>query len=335
MPTLFASGLTKEQFDKVIGGGDVGSSIDSKREEVRRSDCLFPQQLDARLQFVIKAPCLCFSQLPDCGVFTWSGILHWIEAGKHKGHWQLGVRACTALCQFILTIILYVNEIDQPHMLTLAMCQLGSSLSCAHQCVTGKSINFLARAFFSFVRLGLATHLSICGRRYLTEECDIEGWNDVRRPFRVLALVAAGRMSMNALSLILHYLYPKAGVTADTGNEQLYYRGLVRALGTPLHLLRGGLKITLLTGTSFERTNLEIAINFVRALAIIPVASWSLLYQYEDTGSKSISPRGYGSTALVEKNAAQNNGSVPEQRTTPLAGLDYDQNVLSVHNACT
>mmetsp|Transcript_37470 Transcript_37470/g.75919 ORF Transcript_37470/g.75919 Transcript_37470/m.75919 type:complete len:284 (-) Transcript_37470:106-957(-) len=269
MPELIGSRLSKEQFDEAVSNGGASSSIDSKRDE-----------------------------LPDCGVFTWSAILHWIKTGQLKGHWQLGVRACTALCQCILTIVLFVNGIDQPHTLTLAMCQMGSSISCAHQFKTGKSINFLARAFFSIVRVGLSTHLSICGRRYLTEECDNEGWSDVRTPFRALALVAAGRMVMNTVSLVLHYVHPTAGVTPNTGNEQLFYRGLVRALGTPLHLLRGGLKILLLTGTSFQRTDLEITINFVRALAVIPVASWSLMYQYRDTGSKSIitPPQVYGST---------------------------------------
>ena len=231
-------------------------------------------------------PCKCAQGgLPETGSYTWSATITFLRTGRHKGHWQLGVRSITALCHCIISVILYRNEVDRPHTLPLALCQLGSSLSCAHQLVTGLSVNFLARALFSAVRVVIATHLSICGRRYPSEECDQAGWSDVRLPFRALALVAAMRMTMNALSLILHYLYPKAGVTASTGNEQLYYRGFVRALGTPLHLLRGGLKLALLVGTSFERSDLEISINFVRGLLVIPVAAWSLIYQYRDTGS--------------------------------------------------
>lgn len=58
----------------------------------------------------------------------------------------------------------------------------------------------------------------------------------------------------------------------------------LRGAGVPLYLARALAKITDLSGTEYERTAVEITINFIRALLITPIQSWSLLHQWRYTG---------------------------------------------------
>ena len=206
--------------------------------------------------------------------------------------------------QCLLSVLLFMNDIDQPHTIPLSICQLGSSCSCYHQFVTGKPFNFIVRAFFSMVRVFLAVHTSVCGRRWPDEGCDSQGWSDERLPFRVLHLFAALRMGLNALSLVMHYWHPKSGIASYHGHEQLYYRGIVRGLGVPLHLLRGSLKEALLEDTAYARSDLEKLVNFVRGAIIIPISTWSLINQYWDTGKKSSAPSCHPPTPVLVDDGA-------------------------------
>merc|ERR1712048_207407 len=92
------------------------------------------------------------------------------------------------------------------------------------------------------------------------------------------------RMLLNALSLTLQFCFPERGVTDFYGNEQLFYRGCIRAAGIPIYLARGMHKISSLMGTTWEREPLEIAIDFIRGLVVIPIQAWSLFQQWRYSG---------------------------------------------------
>merc|ERR1712045_998304 len=102
---------------------------------------------------------------------------------------------------------------------------------------------------------------------------------DTRLVFRILHIVAALRMVLNGSSLFLQYRYPHR-MFASHGNEQLFYRGCIQATGVPINIIRGALKISILTGTEYERLPVEVAVNFVRAFVTIPISSGSLLNQW-------------------------------------------------------
>lgn len=200
-----------------------------------------------------------------------------------KGHWQLGVRGCTSAVQATLTLLLVISRDDPTHNVILMLCQMTSSATLFNQWRTGNPWMFVARSIPSFVRCGLLLHLAVCGRRWFWDECDAAGWDDIRHAFRVVHVLAALRMLLNGLSLVLQFLLPQRGVTARHGNEQLFYRGCIRILGVPLHVARGVLKLVILRGTPFERSSLEVVVNFARCLPI-SVSSWSLLHQWRHTG---------------------------------------------------
>merc|ERR1712157_384290 len=88
---------------------------------------------------------------------------------------------------------------------------------------TGNPWMFVVRSLLSLVRCGLMLQLSLCGRAWLWQPCDWAGWHDVRLPFRIINCFASLRFLVNALSLLLQFLFPKRGVTALHGNEQLLY----------------------------------------------------------------------------------------------------------------
>mmetsp|Transcript_78151 Transcript_78151/g.243389 ORF Transcript_78151/g.243389 Transcript_78151/m.243389 type:complete len:160 (-) Transcript_78151:32-511(-) len=127
-------------------------------------------------------------------------------------------------------------------------------------------------------------HLAVCGRRWSWDECDAAGWRDERQCFRVLHMLAALWMLLSVCAFALQFCFPDRGVTARHGHEQLLCRGCVRMLGVPLHASRGVLKVAVLTGTRFERSGLEVTINFVRCV-LISISSWSLWRQWRDTGT--------------------------------------------------
>jgi hypothetical protein len=86
------------------------------------------------------------------------------------------------------------------------------------------------------------------------------------------------------MSLLLQWAFPERGITLHYGHEQLFVRGFVQGCGIPLYLARGIQKISDLSGTEWERSSVEIAINFIRALTVVPIQTWSLLHQWRYTG---------------------------------------------------
>lgn len=201
-----------------------------------------------------------------------------------KGHRNLGIRGGTTICQGLLTLINISYEVNLPIDTIMAICQFWAGTTLIVQWRTANPKMFIARAIPSYIRCVLSFYAAGCGRRYLWDECNVEGWSDARTVFRVLHCFAAVRFFLNGLSLTLQYRYPKAGV-GQHGNEQLFYRGCVRLAGIPLHLFRAFLKLGELPDTKWERQPVEIFVNLTRALIVIPVAAWSLLNQWATSGS--------------------------------------------------
>eukprot|EP00927_Polykrikos_kofoidii_P037828 TRINITY_DN32033_c0_g1_i1.p1 TRINITY_DN32033_c0_g1~~TRINITY_DN32033_c0_g1_i1.p1 ORF type:complete len:238 (-),score=32.06 TRINITY_DN32033_c0_g1_i1:118-831(-) len=208
----------------------------------------------------------------------------WLTA--NRGHAQLGARGFLVLCQAILTCCIIVFGDFFPQVPVTATCQLLSATTLFVQWRTGSPIMFLARACCSFVRFLVLVHWATCGRRWLWESCVEEGWSDVRAPFRVVAVIAALRQLANGLSLVLQFALPERGVSQQHGNEQLLYRGCVRLSGFVLQLTRGLLKLTILQNTTFERSTVEVAVNFARCV-IIPLEAASLWRQWYTSGAET------------------------------------------------
>eukprot|EP00933_Yihiella_yeosuensis_P083290 TRINITY_DN97484_c0_g1_i1.p1 TRINITY_DN97484_c0_g1~~TRINITY_DN97484_c0_g1_i1.p1 ORF type:complete len:294 (-),score=33.51 TRINITY_DN97484_c0_g1_i1:105-959(-) len=189
-----------------------------------------------------------------------------------------------AFCQGVTTLFLVAYDIDVSHKLPLAICQFGAAYALIIQWRTDRESMFVVRAAFSVIRALLLIHLGSCGRVSPWQDCDHAAWSDIRRPFRLLHFLAAARMFLNGLSLFLQWAYPKRGMTLHYGHEQLFVRGCIRGMGSPLFLARALQKLTDLTGTEYERTSIEIATDLLRAVVFIPMQSWSLLHQWRYTG---------------------------------------------------
>lgn len=202
----------------------------------------------------------------------------------HQGHRNLLIRAVMSLFQVMLTLWLVAYDIDVAHKLPLALCQLTASVALFVQWRTNRTSMFVVRACASFVRVFLLGHLAACGRVWPWDECVDSAWSDVRRSFRWLHCLAAVRIFLNGLSLALQWAFPERGITLHYGHEQLLYRGLIRGVGVPLYLARAVHKISDLSGTEYERLPVEIAVNLIRALVVIPIQSLSLLHQWRYTG---------------------------------------------------
>lgn len=109
-----------------------------------------------------------------------------------------------------------------------------------------------------------------------------EAWLDIRLAFRILHCAAAVRLFFNGLSLWCQYRFPHR-MFRGHGNEQLFYRGAVQATGVPINVLRFVLKLTLLAGTDFQRSTVEITANLLRCV-VTSVSSASLFNQWWMTG---------------------------------------------------
>jgi len=206
------------------------------------------------------------------------------QCGKHKGHNQLIVRGVVAFAQATLSLILMSALRDIPHNQLLMCCQLVASASLFIQWQSGSPWMFVLRAAPSFIRVVLLLYQSACGRRHFWQDCDAHAWMDVRSPFRVIHVFAAVRFFLNGSSLLLQFQYPFRGVTVNRGNEQLLIRAWVRTAGVPLQLLRGILKQALLTNTDFERSTIEVLVNFLRC-ALITTSAASLFIQWRTSGT--------------------------------------------------
>lgn len=248
---------------------------------------------------------------------------------KHKGHNQLAVRGVLTVCQACVNVVLIVHHVDNPHKSIMVDMQLWAAVTLFLQWWTGSSYCFPARAVSGILRALLTSHAMVCGRKWsglywwqpLTfsgshdahdpHDCATEGWTDMRMAFRILHLCAAMRFLGVATSLILQFLYPERGVTETNGNEQLYYRALIKATGVPIQVLRGLLKIVLLSNTPFERLTVEIVMNFVLA-ALTACNSTSLYVQYRTSGTAGPPPGGFRQVLCDSESTSSDEGSLNE-----------------------
>lgn len=97
--------------------------------------------------------------------------------------------------------------------------------------------------------------------------------------------LAALRMLLNGMSLILQNRFPERGVTANYGNEQLFFRSIVRFSGIPLYAAVTLQAISDLNGTQWERPPVELVINLIRCSIIIPISWVALAHQWRYTGT--------------------------------------------------
>mmetsp|Transcript_40642 Transcript_40642/g.106825 ORF Transcript_40642/g.106825 Transcript_40642/m.106825 type:complete len:259 (+) Transcript_40642:57-833(+) len=208
----------------------------------------------------------------------------WVRTAR--GSVQLAVRGCVGIGQGILDVLLLSNEVDLPHVPFVLVAHFCSTLSFFHQWRSGDPKMFLVRAGASLLRVGVQFHTAVCGRTWPADGCDLDGWSDIRLPLRIAACAAGSQLIGNALWLILHYLYPASGVTATTGCRFLWWRGVWRIILCVINLFRGSYKIDVyLTSTTVYRGPVEISVNFLRGGMLTPVAVWSLLRQYQTTGT--------------------------------------------------
>mmetsp|Transcript_16663 Transcript_16663/g.56285 ORF Transcript_16663/g.56285 Transcript_16663/m.56285 type:complete len:247 (-) Transcript_16663:1370-2110(-) len=199
-----------------------------------------------------------------------------------RGHPQFAIRAAVGAAQATLTLMLALAGVDVPHQAFLCLLQLASSAALLRQFASACDAMAVVRAASSLGQAALLLHRGLCGRTRLDETCD-GAWHDVRLPLRLIHVAGAARMCVNGASLWIQFRDPTQGVTDDHGHEQLWHRSLVRLGGTPLHLGRGILKLAVLRHTRFRRGDLEITVNFLRALVLIPLSAWSLRDQWKTT----------------------------------------------------
>ena len=203
---------------------------------------------------------------------------------------MLGVRGTVALLQCATTLILVFSGINWSQTIPLAMMQFVSAFTLFSQWdKSGRDHMYVVRGCASLVRAIVVLRTSACGRVFPPwAGCDAEPWRgheNIRLPFRCIHVLACIRQLANAWSLLNQYHLVGDGVTPDNGHRQLWIRARIRASGVPIQLARFILKLVLLDDTRYERGDVEVACNFVRAALLIPLSAWSLNHQYYTSGS--------------------------------------------------
>merc|ERR1712190_681475 len=172
-------------------------------------------------------------------------------------------------------------QVDTFHMIVQGVCKLVTSVALALQWRMDHARTHYVRAFVSLLTVPSFVHLGICGYGWPGEECDTTAWtSDILRPFRVLMCLAALRMFLNGCSLICQNMFPERGVTANYGNEQLFFRSLIRFSGIPLYAAMTLQAISTLQGTQFQRPVIELVVNLIRCCIIIPILWAALAHQW-------------------------------------------------------
>ena len=128
----------------------------------------------------------------------------------------------------------------------------------------------------------------VCGRHwpvpFFVDECDMSQWSDpVLRPLKILKCLIAFCDGLSGVSLILQFTYPMRGVGLY-GNEQLFYRGVLRMVDTPLQFLAGVCELGAI-GKGRGRTPLVPFGNFLKGFCYRPIVAWSLLNQWATSGA--------------------------------------------------
>jgi len=203
----------------------------------------------------------------------------------HKGDRNLLIRSVMEFFQFFCTMWLLCYNIDPFHMAVQGFCEIVTSSALIFQWKRDHASTHYVRAFVSFLTVPSFLHLGICGYGWPWEECDLDAWSDIRRPFRLLMCLAALRMCLNGVSLVLQNALPARGVSATYGNEQLFFRSIIRFSGIPLYFALSLQGFSDFNGTKWQRPPLELVVQLIRALVILPILGSSLCHQWKYTGS--------------------------------------------------
>mmetsp|Transcript_35311 Transcript_35311/g.74825 ORF Transcript_35311/g.74825 Transcript_35311/m.74825 type:complete len:238 (-) Transcript_35311:103-816(-) len=156
-----------------------------------------------------------------------------------------------------------------------------------HQYLTDDAFNLLVRTVTSLLRAYSQAHLGLCGRRWVWEDCDAEGFEGLRIGTRVASFFACAQLIGNAACLSLQFCFPQSGISSRTGNRYLFWRGVCQATAAPIQAFRGIFKVA---AFGDEREVEDWVVNLIRGFVLIPIASWSLLRQYFTTGYGTASP---------------------------------------------
>jgi len=203
----------------------------------------------------------------------------------HKGDRNLLIRFVLEFLAFFISMWLVGYGVDSFHMLVQALCELVTSLSLLLQWRLDHATTHYVRAGASFLTVPSFIHLSVCGRHWPGEECDSAAWSSkIGRPYRIMMALAALRMLMNGGSLCLQTLFPDRGVTPNYGQEQLFFRAIIRFAGIPLYAAVTLQSLSDLAGTKWELPPIELVSNSIRCIVILPILSGALAHQWRHSG---------------------------------------------------
>lgn len=206
----------------------------------------------------------------------------------HKGDRNLIIRSVMESLQFFFTVWLICYNIDTFHMILQGLCEIVTSLALFRQWQHDHESTHFVRATASFITVPSFLHLGICGYGWPWDDCDTDAWESkLRRPFRVLMCFAALRMFGNGVSLVLQNKFPARGVTKTYGNEQLFFRSIIRFSGIPLYLAVTMQSFADLDSTQWRRPLIENVINLIRCCVILPTLACALAHQWRFTGTET------------------------------------------------
>lgn len=233
----------------------------------------------------------------------------WVE--PNKGDRNMLIRSVMEFAQMFFSVWLVCYRIDTFHMILQGMCELVTSMALFYQWKYDHASTHYVRAFVSLTLFPSFLHLGLCGHgTWPWDHCDTNGWSDIRRPFRALMFLAAIRMLLNAVSLVCQNLYPRRGVTPNYGHEQLLFRSIIRFSGIPLYLAITMQALADFEGTEWERAPLELVVQLIRALVILPILCCSLAHQWRFTGTDH-----GGRSSITAKSAAAVKDFAAQQET--------------------
>lgn len=202
----------------------------------------------------------------------------------HKGDRNLLIRSVMEFYSFFISMWLVAYNVDPFHMGVQAICELVTSLALMVQWKADHESTHYVRAVVSFLTVPSFLHLAVCGHNWPGGECENDAWTDVRRPYRILMCLAGLRMFLNGISLCFQNMFPERGVTVNYGNEQLFFRSIIRFSGIPLHGAITLQAIADLSGTPWERPPIEYVSNLIRCFVILPILSGALAHQWRYSG---------------------------------------------------
>jgi len=211
-----------------------------------------------------------------------------LDSVPHKGHKDLLIRGLCSGCHAVFSFILAFGEdahsvSNTPHTLVDACLFLVMSLTLIEQFRSANPYMMIVRGLANFGRVVVVVHGAACGGAPAGDECDDDGWSDIRKPFRVIACINAFRLFLIGVSLLIQFALPLRGV-GQHGNKQLFWRAILQGLGLPIHYVLAMSKIGELSNTQHVRPTTELVFQFIRAFSLTPLTTWALMNQWATAG---------------------------------------------------